>query len=266
MKMVYVKKVILLLMMLASQLTFAGPYAPPAGQPGSTAIINSSSLFQGWASGYQDLIYGTDVDLTWQTPEKALGASSLTNPSFDILSLGNGGQITLTFDGAIYNGPGADFAVFENSFSDTFLELAYVEVSSDGNNFFRFENYSYTQSPVSAFGSVDATNLSGYAGKYRAGYGTPFDLDEFSGTAGLDIDNILYVRLLDIVGDGTYFDDFPGNHPIYDPYNTTGSGGFDLEALGVIHLAAVPLPASIYLFMAAFVFLLSRTRTNHSYN
>ena len=36
--------------------------------------------------------------------------------------VGDGGSAILTFDTPIANGPGFDFAVFENGFSDTFLE------------------------------------------------------------------------------------------------------------------------------------------------
>ena len=49
------------------------------------------------------------------------------------------------------------------------------------------------------------------------------------------------MRILDIVGDGTYLD--TSGNPIYDLYPTTGSGGFDLDAVAVIH--AVPEPASV---------------------
>ena len=59
--------------------------------------------------------------------------------SLDVLSLGNGGSITLAFGGqTIVDGPGADFIVFENPFfaggdpSAVFAELATVSVSEDG--------------------------------------------------------------------------------------------------------------------------------------
>ena len=45
--------------------------------------------------------------------------------------------------------------------------------------------------------------------------------------------NIRWVRVVDVVGDGSCTDSF-GN-VIYDPYPTIGSGGFDLEAVGVIN-------------------------------
>src|SRR5437762_3542169 len=150
----------------------------------------------------------------WMVPTQALGPAE--GNAFNIVSLGDGGQITLTFDAPIANGPGFDFAVFENAFNDTFLELAYVEVSSDGTNFSRFGNTSLTPSPVPFVGAnVDATNLNNLAGKYRQGFGTPFDLSE------LGLSQITQVRIVDIPGDGSRLDS--SNHPIYDPYPTSGS-------------------------------------------
>ncbi len=157
----------------------------------------------------------------------------------------------LTFDHPITNGADWDFAVFENSFNDTFLELGYVEVSSNGNDFFRFPNESLTPNPVGAFGSVDPTNIDGLAAKYRQGYGTPFDLNLLAGVSPLlDVNWVPYVRIVDIVGDGTYLDSF--NRPIYDPHKTTGSGGFDLDAIGVRHFAAaVPEPGTAILLLTS---------------
>ncbi|MBN1855195.1 MAG: PEP-CTERM sorting domain-containing protein [Pirellulales bacterium] len=100
----------------------AGPYAPAAGQPGSTAIHKDDPQFVGWASGWQNYLVGTDCAATWQTPEKALGPAAGT--STDIMCLGRGGEITLTFDTPIMDGPGWDFATFENSFNDTVPEPA----------------------------------------------------------------------------------------------------------------------------------------------
>lgn len=220
----------------------AGPFAPAAGQTGSSAIGKDSPAFVQWATGYRDYLPGPNVDVTWQTPQKGLGVAQ--GGSTDIVVLGDGGSITLTFDGYIKNGEGADFAVFENGFMDTFLELAFVEVSTNGTDFFRFPNFSFTASPVGGFGLIDPTNIDGLAGKYRAGFGTPFDLEVLSGIAGLDVNKVQYVRLIDVVGDGSTFDSFPaefgGPHPIYDPYPSTGSSGFDLDAVGVIHYAALP--------------------------
>ena len=236
----------------------AGPYAPAAGQAGSTAIIKTDPGFAGWATGYQDYLPGSNASATFRTPNLALGPA--TGNSADVVSLGDHGSITLTFAGVIFNGAGADLAVFENSFSDTFLELAYVEVSSDGSNFFRFPSVSFTPGPTGAFGATDPTNIDGLAGKYRAGYGTPFDLAQLSGVAGLNVNAVKYVRIVDIVGDGSAFDNYPpafgGPHPIYDPYPTSDSGGFDLEAVGALHLTtAVPEPSSVALLASGFALL-----------
>ena len=61
------------------------------------------------------------------------------------------------------------------------------------------------------------------------------DLSFLTDTSGLlDTYNIRWVRIVDIVGDGSYFD--TSGDIIYDPYPTTGSAGFDLDAIGVLHM------------------------------
>lgn len=209
--------VILLLMGSASS-TLAGPFPGAAGQPGSTALHMNTNLFVSWASGWTNYTVGGSVSNQFQNPSNAVGPS--TGGTFDVVTLGNGGSITLSFDVPIADGPGFDFAVFENAFNDTFLELAYVEVSTDGSNFFRFANQSLTAVPVPfLFGIVDPTDIDGYGGKYQAEYGTPFDLQEMNGVSPLlDLDNVNWVRIVDIVGDSNYTDSV-GN-VIYDPHPT----------------------------------------------
>lgn len=209
----------------------AGPYPPEAGSAGSTAIHKDSTLFINWAIGNSSYVPGTDVDNIWKTPSKAYGKAEGT--SMDIVCLGNGGSITLYFLRPIRNGTGADFAVFENSFSDFFLELAFVDVSSNGLNFFRFQTASLTPSAVGAFGEVYPDEIDGFAGKYRQGFGTPFDLATLPASALLDKQRIRYVRIIDLIGNGATKDS--SNRAIYDPTPTVGSGGFDLDAVGVIH-------------------------------
>ncbi len=217
-------KIINIILLLIAISTSA-QYAPPVGSEGTTAISKDSSIIKAWASEYQNYIIGTDVDTTWQHPEKALGVAE--GVSGEIVSLGRGGELTLTFNKDIINGEGPDFATFENGFSDTFLELAWVEVSQDGVNFVRFPNYSLTESAVNGFGNVDATKIMGYCSKYRQGYGTPFDLDD------VGLDYAKYVKIIDIIGDGTATDS-DGNI-IYDPYPTSGSAGVDIDAVAVIN-------------------------------
>jgi hypothetical protein len=208
----------------------AGPYRPAADQEGSWAIHMDDAALVAWADDWQDYIPGDKVDGSFQTPGLATGQA--VGNSSDIVSLGRGGQITMIFNPPIQNGAGWDFAVFENAFSDTFLELAYVEASSNGVDFFRFDNDSLTPFPVSGFGSVDTTNVQGLAGKYRQAYGTPFDLDD------VGLATASHIRVIDIVGDGTYLD--TSGDVIYDPYPTVDSAGFDLEAIGVSNGAPYP--------------------------
>ena len=226
---------------MAATPSHAVSYSPPAGQEGSQAIHMDDPAFLYWATGYEHYGIGSNVDTVWQTPALALGPASGT--SFDIVSLGRAGQITMTFDPPIKNGEGWDFAIFENGFNDYILELAYVEVSSNSMDFVRFDSVSLTPDPVNGYGSLDAALIDGLAGKYRQGYGTPFDLSDLSDNTAVqsgtvDISRITHVRIIDIVGDGSCFDS-QGN-VIYDPYPTVGSAGFDLDAIGVSNGAPYP--------------------------
>lgn len=242
-------KTVLFLGLLPSAFAVAGPFAPAAGQTGSTAVAATSPAITAWATGFADYLPGTNVSDTFKSAANALGVAS-GNP-VEVVSLGDAGRITLTFSGTIFNGAGADFAVFENSFSDTFLELAFVEVSSNGTDFFRFPAFSLTANPIGAFGTLDPTNLDGLAGKYRGGFGTPFDLDLLKSVPGLNVNAVTHVRIVDIPGDGSVRDAL--NNPIYDPTPTTGSGGFDLDGVGVLHFAAaapIPEPATVWMFAA----------------
>ena len=210
----------------------AGPYAPAVGESGSTAVSMTDSAIVAWATGYTGLSYGTDVDAQWKTPEKALGPAK--GDTLDIVSLGRGGSIILTFAHPIKNGQGWDFAIFENGFNSSYLELAFVEVSSNGSDFVRFDNDSRTPGPVPA--ALDTTDINGLAGKYQKGYGTPFDLQDLAdkplvNQGTVDITAVTHVKIIDIVGDGTWFD--TDGDIIYDVYPTFLSAGFDLEAIAV---------------------------------
>jgi hypothetical protein len=201
--------------------------------PANTAIHKDSPVFANWAGGHTVYQPGGGVDGQWQTPALAYGRA--TDSVYDIACLGNGGSITLFFPHPVCDGPGADFAVFENAMDPNFLELAFVEVSSDGVSFFRFASASLTAEIVGPFDpwGVDPTDVEGLAGKYPLGYGTPFDLAALPDSPALDKQHIRFIRIIDIVGDGGTRDS--AGRPIYDPTPTTGSGGFDLDAVGVIH-------------------------------
>jgi hypothetical protein len=236
-------KKLLSTILLTSSIITAQSYAPAAGQAGSTAIAKSSSVFIEWATGIT-VVRGPQ-DIT--NPAGPLASSGTPNDGMKggasgsgIVSLGDGGNAILTFDTPIANGSGFDFAVFENGFSDTFLELAFVEVSSDGINFFRFPSHSETQTAtqIGGFGAVDCRYINNLAGKYRANFGTPFDLSDIPDNALLDKDNITHVKIIDAIGTinplyASY--DSKGNI-INEPYSTPFvSGGFDLNGVGVIN-------------------------------
>lgn len=258
----------------AAPLALAGPYSGPAGTEGSDAIHMTDTGLVAWAAGYRDLVRGP-VNISnpglgnasYGTGNSALGSvqGDGEDDVYGVVSLGDGGSITLTFDKPIANGAGWDFAVFENGFSDTFLELAFVEVSSNGVDFFRFDSVSLTQTAtqIGGFGSVDATNLHNLAGKYRTGWGTGFDLGELSLVGSLlDINAVTHVRIIDVVGSinplYASYDSLGNiiNDPFATPFNT---GGFDLDAIGVRY-EAIPEPASLALFAGAAAVVLATLR------
>lgn len=229
-------KIITILLLTLAAKALAGPYPAAAGQPGSTAIAASDPRFRGWATVVTEYLPGAELDPLWQDVTRGLGPAEGLSDS--IVGLGRGGSITLGFSRPISDGEGFDFAVFENSFSDFFLELAFVEVSSDGVNFVRFPNDSLTEAAVLSFGLVDPTEIIGFAGKYRGGFGVPFDLSELPESATLHRGAIRYLRLVDVVG-GMSLD--TSGDVVYDPFPTTGSAGFDLDAVGVIHQQAAQI-------------------------
>ena len=222
-------------------------FPPAAGQVGSTAIRNDSNAIVAWAThcivhrGPIDVSSPEGGSASYGSPEWAIGFAE-GNPS-QVVSLGDGGSATLTFEGLIYNGPGPDFVVFENGFSDEFLELAFVEVSSNGENFYRFPAISLTDTSlqIGPFGTLDPTKIHNLAGKYRAGYGTPFDLDDVSNIPGLDVNAITHVRIIDVIGciNTPFLTRDSQGHIINDPWPTPfPSSGFDLDGVGAIHLSA----------------------------
>lgn len=242
-------KIITALLIFISSTTLFAQFPGAVGTIGTTAIYKDSSAFISWATscsvqrGYQDI---SNTSLGYTSVGDSTMASGMAG-SNGVVSLGDGGSAIVTFANPVSNGIGFDFAVFENSFSDVFLELAFVEVSSDGINYFRFPAISNSQT-VTQIGpfdnTVDATKLNNLAGKYRAQYGTPFDLQELDNIIGLDINNITHIKIIDVVGSvnplhATY--DI-NNNPINDPFPTAfASGGFDLDAVGVIHQQATGL-------------------------
>ncbi len=261
----------------------AGTFDPQVGQPGSLGIIDTSPSFVEWASSVASFNRGPEnisnpgLGLASQgVPANGLGSpvGALTRT----VSLGDGGSITVGFDKPITNGPGPDFAVFENGFTSgapglAFLELGLVSVSSDGINFFTFPAVSETQTTTQVngiSGLLDASNLCDLAGKYISGYGTGFDLSELANVSPLlNVNDITAVRVTDVVGSinpqyGTK--DSLGNL-INDPFPSPfASSGFDLNAVGVIN--QVPEPSSLVISLCGvaislFAVIRNRRRRHH---
>ncbi|HKC67715.1 MAG TPA: T9SS type A sorting domain-containing protein [Bacteroidia bacterium] len=216
-------------------------FAPPQGQTGSTAMYKDSSAFVAWASmckitrGLQDMSNASSGFASVGDSSSAINIAD-----GNVVSLGDGGYAICTFQNDIYDGPGYDFAVFENSFDGNYLEFGFVEVSSDGINFFRFPATSNTQDTLQtgSFGYSDATKVNNLAGKYITQYGTPFDLSEMQGITGLDINHITHIKVIDVVGsiNTTYATYDKNNNKVNDPWPTPyASCGFDLDAVGVIN-------------------------------
>lgn len=227
-------------------------FAPQAGIAGSTAIHKGSSQIVGWATnciinrGWMDI---ANLSLGLASAGDSSNAVGVADNL--IVSLGDSGIATLSFASPIINGLGADFAIFENGFlnatnnEEAFLELAFVEVSSNGINFFRFPTTCNTQDTQQITGTgmpntgdyIKAREINNLAGKYIANYGTPFDLDELKNTSGLNVNHITHIRIIDVIGDVSQHSSYDSEgNKINDPYPTPfPTSGFDLDAVAVLH-------------------------------
>jgi hypothetical protein len=284
------KSVILLLAFGAAAI--AGPYSDEYGG------IESTNAFRGWVSRCVEYVQPdptsggysrNDAGQVCSVSNAIIGCPSAFDTGSTaqhVLSLGNGGSIVLTFGGAIENGSGPDFAVFENGFTDytdftgtsregstnsfSFAELAFVEVATRTSAWARFPVVCLNTSALhnlnnvseDRFASQDVTLLDGVAGKHRIEFGTPFDLDALTNdpavlSGAVDLRCIRYIRLTDVIGDGSTTDSL--GRSLYDPYYNFSSGypdpaftsatdGFDLRAVGVIHVAGItvkPTPQGV---------------------
>jgi hypothetical protein len=252
----------------------AGPFSAhnQTDHPIDPGIPSNSPLFVQWADTVVDYSPAPGVDAAWSNPDNALGPYNTSLVSLGDLSsqqIADGvapGSITLGFAQPFGNRPGFDFAVFENGFAfggGLFAELAFVDVSSNGVDFARFPGISTNTAPVAgsgAFSAWDMTNVHNLAGKHQGGLGTPFDLSDLALDplvvgGQVDLMSIRYVRIVDISGSGDFLDS-QGN-PILDAWLTTGSGGFDLRAIGVI---PEPAHAALVLGLGGLLFSVLKRR------
>ncbi len=211
------------------------------GKPQSIAIHGDSNCFVNWAS--EGVAYPGLRQIN--VPDSGTASVGTINSAFGkhrkngVISLGDGGSVVLGFPQPIINGPGFDFAVFENAFNDSFLELAHVEVSQDGQRYYRFPSFSYSQTgfQTEPFGTTYPDSIHNLAGRFRMPYGTPFDLYDFKDTPNFPT-TINYVKVIDVVGsiDSRWGSKDSRGNLINDPWPTNfASSGFDLDAVGVIN-------------------------------
>lgn len=192
----------------------------------------------GWATEVVSVEYGEDAGHGQEKmPGIVLGPSDGSgsgSQSTHVVSLGEGGAITLAFDQnrCVLDLGGDDLAVMENAFyingdpNNRFIEAAWVAVSQDGVNFIEF--------PASVNTQIESTGnpqrYSGFAGIEPVYPGS--DPDEVGGDrfdlAEVGLEWIRYVRITDTGGDPEDAGDAmpPGSK----------MSGFDLDAIGAIHL------------------------------
>jgi hypothetical protein len=214
-------------------------------------IHKDSSLIISWASevvierGYVNIsdTSKTDMDSNRASAGEVDNALGIADGS--IVSLGDGGRATYFLSSPLTDHFGPDFAIFENGFKEKtppylwFLELAVVEVSSDGENYVRFPAVSNTQTETQlpTFGQLQPDNLYNLAGKYPVFYGTPFDLSELKDSSAIDVMRITHIRIIDVVGslDAQYGTVDSQGNMINDPFPTPfWTGGFDLDGLAIL--------------------------------
>ncbi len=194
----------------------AGKLAAPLGER-ATAVVNFAP---GPCAGF-----GKD-----ELPGVVLGApkgGGTNQGSLDVLSLGAGGSIVLSFAPFdIIDGPGADFTVFENAFqygAQVFAEPGRVAVSADGTH--------WTEFPC----DPKAAGYPGCAGKTptlctddngvsdadaSVSGGDSFDL------AAVGVASARFVRVTDASR--------------ADCDSGVESAGFDLDAVSLVHSARIP--------------------------
>ena len=284
-------------------------------------ILSNDARIVSWATGWQDYVQpdtysggychnnGGQID---SVSNAVLGTPTdftMNGTTKHVLALGHGSSITLTFGRSIPNGPGWNFAVFNNAFLDMSSALAdrgggtnyvhynsgtnlvsvargynfvwckpaFVDVSSDATNWARFPA-TYLNTDVLFQASVpdspdhwlsqDVTMIDGLAGKAVLQYGTPFSLSTLTNhpnvTSGLVVlNNIRYIRLTDVIGDGSTTDQF-GN-VIYSPYYDgaqlptlvaapdSSTDGFCLRGVAILE---IPVPTITGVRMAQTNFLI----------
>lgn len=246
------------------------------GPIASAAVARAESYINFYASTVVDYSPGPgnffNSTASWAL-DGPRGEGEIEPQTQDVVTLGVQGSLTLGFaaagqDRVITDGPGADFIVFENPFrlegtTNVFAELMRVQVSTDGESFAEFPTHCEVPGPVGQIGTIDPTKVHGFAGVHpvlanvddpntpsaydaSAAGGDAFDLSALADVqavrdGSVDLDNIRYVRLVDVLGDGSEADS--NGHAIYDPTGVYWMGppfmelgtSADVDAVSVIH-------------------------------
>jgi hypothetical protein len=193
--------------------------AAPELSPNPAYAASVESFEPGTGAGYnQDKLPGIVLG-----PPKGAGTGA---GSFDVLSLGAGGEIVLAFgELAIVDGPGPDLIVFENAFwpgddpTKVFYELGEVSVSEDGETWLTFacDSVGDGQGHFSGCAGVTPTLV------YDAAKLVPLDPAQSGGDA-FDLSDVglkraRFVKIHDL--------------ETLPPGGTTT--GFDLDAVAAVH-------------------------------
>lgn len=133
---------------------------------------------------------GSVIDaIRTETPNNVLGEPEFTD-DYVFTTLGYGGEVTLTFGGAVYNQEGPDLVIVETTFGnslgcDTYKEYADVYVSADDIN------YHFAGTVCKSNNTIDISDAGGFNFIY---YVKIVNNDELTKTEdGYDLDGVIAI-------------------------------------------------------------------------
>jgi hypothetical protein len=198
----------------------------------SNAILGAPTDFtlNGTTKHVLSLGHGASITLTFGQPIPRQGSWNFAVFNNAFLSTAPGLINRGGGTNYVYDGQGTNLAPVARGNNFVWTKPAFVDVSSDDTNWARFP-VTYWNTDILFQATVpdspdhwlsqDVTMIDGLAGKFILQYGTPFSLAALTNApqvigGSVNLDNIRYVRLTDVVGDGSTADQY-GN-PIYSPY------------------------------------------------
>ncbi len=196
----------------------------------AATLAASLSLAAAFGGPYAGFVIGVvpGPGAVFGAPEDILGEPLAEGPlsgSADVYTLGIGGSVDLQMDTPMYDGPGVDLIVYENSFflagtTHAFVEAMHVEVSTDGSTWARFPSAFHGNSgPYSPFAACPVEWYEGLAGVMPSSGGPVVGADPLNVVLGggdafdfawlanepnvlsgdVDLQVVKFVRLIDIV-------------------------------------------------------------------